>query len=213
MPVLYKQNKFRAAIEYSEQPSWSRPSRSMPFYTFSVYRPGGQASFHHMVNAGLTSVFRHRTETSFTSILRPLFESPVTAHMLRILTHLTIDLGLVTPRGKKQESDEYSVKACDAIKSLCLALAGASKLEELSIIVKPGDQDSSDVDPADIMWPLLLLRSDITVKFEGIIADPEKMSTRKRPESIDPAFCQRIALVRQLGNIEFGLGGAPLGLP
>jgi hypothetical protein len=49
------------------------------------------------------------------------------------------------------------------------------------------------VQPSDIQDTLL----------KGITADPEEMSTRKRPESIDPAFCQRIALVRQLCNIEF----------
>ena len=73
--------------------------------------------------------------------------------------------------------NEYSVKACNTMKSLCLALAGAIRLEKLTIVVKPGDQDSSDVDLADILWPLLLLRTDVKVEFEGITADPEEAST------------------------------------
>lgn len=86
------------------------------------------------------------------------------------------------------------------MKSLCFASAGASKLQELTIIAKSGDQDSSHVDLTDILWPLLL-RSDITVKFEGINADPEKTSTETSPE-IDAVFCRRIALLRRLCNDE-----------
>lgn len=187
---MYKQNDFRAAIGYSEQPSSSRHSGIKPVCTLGVYQPGGGYVLHY------------RTSASSDSLLRSLFDHATTARMLRVVTHLTIDLALVTSRGKP-ETDEYGVTACDAMKSLCLSLAGASKLEQLSISVKPEDQDSSDVDLANILWPLLLLRSDVTVKFEGITADPEETSTRKRPESIDPAFCQQIAMVRQLCNSEF----------
>jgi hypothetical protein len=120
-----------------------------------------------------------------------------------MLTRLTIDIDLVTPWGKPR-SREYSTEASNAMKSLCLALAGASKLQELSIVVRPGEQDSSDVDLAEILWPLLVLRSGIAVNFEGITGDSGKTSRRYEgsPE-IDAAFCRRIALVRRLCNSEF----------
>lgn len=194
MPVLYnKQNKFRTSVKYSERPSWSRLSGIMPYCALSVYWPGGERYFYHSMYTGFTS-------------LHSLFEDTATAHMLRMLTHLTIDLELVTPQGRKEESFEYGIKACKTIKTLCLALAGASNLEELSVIVKPGHKDSSDVDPVDILWPLLLLRSSIKVKFEGITTDPEKTSTDRSLE-LDTAFCQRIALVRQLCNDELNKPG------
>jgi hypothetical protein len=91
------------------------------------------------------------------------------------------------------------------MKGLCLSLAGASKLQELSIIVKPGDQDSSDVDLADILWPLILLRSGIKVRFDGITTDLEKASTtenERNPDS-DEEFCGHIARARQLCSSEF----------
>lgn len=192
MPILYKHNKFRATVECSEQRSWARPSGIMPVCTLTIYRPGGRRAFHHRMDRGRTP------------ILRCLFENSATAHMLRMLTHLTIDLELVTPRGRDQESVEYNIKACNTVKSLCLAMAGASKIKELTISIKAGDQDLCDVDPADILWPLILLRSDITVKFKGTATDSEKKSITKGESSpdIDAAFCQRIALVKQLCNVE-----------
>jgi hypothetical protein len=95
------------------------------------------------------------------------------------------------------------------MKGLCSLLSGDSKLKELSIVVKPGDQDSSDVDLADILWPLLFLREDLTVKFEGITTDPAKTSTTEaeRNTEIDAAFCSQIALVKRLCNGELGRPG------
>ena len=71
-------------------------------------------------------------------------------YMLRMLTYLTIDIDLVTPRGR-QGSGEYSMKACDAMKSLCLSMSGSSNVKEVTVRVKPGDQESSDGDLADIL--------------------------------------------------------------
>jgi hypothetical protein len=128
--------------------------------------------------------------------------------MLRTLTHLTIDLDLVTPRGKP-ESAEYSIKAGSLMKGLCLSLSGASRLAELAIKVKPGDQDSSDVDLVQILWPLLLLRENVIVKFEGITAGQEKRLTEggSDPEIEAATFGQQIALVKHLCNIELDRPG------
>lgn len=197
MPVLYKKNKFRAEIWYSEKLSLFYPAGNVPVCTLTVNRPGGGFSFHH------------RTSTSAVPVLRSLFEHSATIHMLRMLTHLTVDIDLVTPRGK-QESGEYSIKACDAMKSLCLSMSGASRLKELTIKVKPGNQDSSDIDLTDILWPLLLLRDAITVKFEGITAglekslmEGEKSMEVERSSGMYAAFGQRIALILHLCNAEF----------
>jgi hypothetical protein len=196
MPILYKKNKFRAEILYSERSHWSRPSALAPICALIIHRPGGK------------NYYLHRMETSPAAIPRCLFENPSTLHMLRMLTHLTIDLVLVTPR-RKQGSDDYSVMACNVMKGLCSSLTGDSKLKELSIVIKPGDQDSSDVDPADVLWPLLLLREDITVKFECLTTDRAKKSTTEaeRTTEIGAAFCSQIALVKRLCISELGRSG------
>lgn len=190
MPVLYKVNKFRADIRYSETSSRSRHAGVVPVCTFAINGPGGEFSFYH------------RTCASIVTILRSLFEHSSAMHMLRILTYLTIDIDLVTPRGK-QGSGEYSMKAYDAMKSLCLSMSGSSNAKGVTVRVKPGDQDSSDVDPADILWPLLFLREDVIVKFEDITSGLEKTLTEygKSPE-VYAAFGQRIALVQYLYNTE-----------
>ena len=92
------------------------------------------------------------------------------------------------------------------MEGFCSSFSGDSKLKELNIVVKPGDRDSSDVDLADILWPLLFLREDIAVKFEGLTTDSAKMSTTEaeRTTEIDAAFCSQIAPVKRLCNGELG---------
>lgn len=47
-------------------------------------------------------------------------------------------------------------------------MTGASKLEVLAIKVTFVDPQASDADMAEIMWPLIFLRSDVVVRSEGI---------------------------------------------
>ncbi|GAB7336229.1 hypothetical protein MBLNU13_g08993t3 [Cladosporium sp. NU13] len=85
MPVLYKKNKFRANIRYSEKSSRSHRAGTVPVCTLTIARPGGGFSFYH------------RMGTSTVPVLRSLFEHSSAVHMLCMLTHLTIDVDLVTP--------------------------------------------------------------------------------------------------------------------
>lgn len=127
--------------------------------------------------------------------------------MLRMLTYMTIDIQLVTSLGNLGD-DEYSIMACLTMRALCLSTSGASRLKELTIRVDPGDQEKSDVDLADILWPLLLLREDVTIRFEGITTDPEKMLTEgKKGLKVGAAFAQQIAHVKQLYNSELAKPG------
>jgi hypothetical protein len=76
-------------------------------------------------------------------------------------------------------------------------------LKELTINIKTRDQDSSDVDPADILWRLLLLRADIKVMFEGITPGLGKTSTeRTRSPETEADFGRQIALAKYPCNIE-----------
>lgn len=123
-------------------------------------------------------------------------------HMLRMLTHLAIGIELVAPRGT-QGGGEYSIMACVTMKALCLSMSGASKLKELTISVDPREQDTSGIDLADILWPLLFLREDVTVKFEGITTDPEKtLAEGEKSPEVEAAFAQQMALVKKLYNSE-----------
>jgi len=86
---------------------------------------------------------------------------------LRSLTQMTINLSPVTEEDR--ESNEYVPRARDAIACLCLSLTGASKMKELTINIGLGHpRERSKVDLARILWPLVFLRTDIVVKFEGI---------------------------------------------
>lgn len=109
--------------------------------------------------------------------------------MLRGLRQLTIDIELPYEADNSDDSDEsddsnesddpdapddgdsldmYALCARKAITAVCLAMAGASKLEELTIKVTFVDPQASDADMAEIMWPLIFLRSDVVVRFEGL---------------------------------------------
>jgi len=69
--------------------------------------------------------------------MRRFFQHPM-VDMLRSLTHLTIDLILVTLELFKR--DGYVPKARSAVANLCLSLTGASKLEELTISVERSEK-------------------------------------------------------------------------
>ena len=190
MPVLYKKNNFYAKLYYTETALTTSHSVAATACALAINRPGGGLSFDHT------------TSINCVTVLRSLFQHSFTTHILRMLTHLNIEIELVAPRGYLRDAD-YGIMACVTMKALCLSMSGASRLKELTVRVNPGDQEKSNVDLANVLWPLLLLREDVTVKFEGITTDPEKALTEgeKGPE-VEAAFGQQIALVKQLYNSE-----------
>ena len=70
----------------------------------------------------------HSTTTGHVAIVRALFEQSFATHMLRMLTHLAIDIELVTPWGNLRD-EEYSIMARATMKALCLSMSGASRLK------------------------------------------------------------------------------------
>ena len=141
-----------------------------------------------------------------TSLLRGLFEHSSTMQMLRMLTHLTIDIDLMTPRGR-EESWEYGIMACHTMKRFCLTLSGASNLKELTINGRPGDRGSKPVDLVDILWPLLFLREAVEVTFKSISAGAREVSPDEKGPEVSAAFGQRIAHIKLLCNNELGKPG------
>jgi hypothetical protein len=156
-PVLYNKNKFSVMIGYT----WkgSRPGPAPLGHSrigLRVVRPGAKFSFHRWIGSA--------------DCPSPLELSLLRWPMLRGLKHLTIDLGLMTlePSPDGWEEVAYAVHAREAVTAMCLGLSGASKLEHLTIKVTFEDPQASDADLAEIMWPLIFLRSDVVVRVEGI---------------------------------------------
>lgn len=187
MPILYKKNKFRVNIWYSETSSWFHHAGIVPVCTLAINRPGGEFSFYH------------RTGTSTVPVLRSLLEHSSAMHMLRSLTHLTINFSVVTPGD--DESDDYVPKARDAIACLCLSLTGASKMKQptINVNVDPKRPQRSKVDFARILWPLVFLRTDIVVKFAGI-TEIQKTSAAGWPRNshAEAPYGRHIAKTRHL---------------
>lgn len=164
-------------------PNWSHPIVGCAYI---VVRPGKRSPFFE------------RTFTSRHSLsLSRLFQHSATG-MLRSLTHLTIDLSLATPGF--DECDEYVPKARDAIACLCLSLTGASKMKELTInvSVEPKLLQRSKADFARVLWPLVSLRTDIVVKFEGIaeLVKTSMADLRTVPHA-EGSYGRHIAQIRQ----------------
>lgn len=155
-PILYRKNKFEATIQDFEPGSCSG-------CVMRVVLPGVRIPYSQTMPSSRATPFLHE-----------LFGDPVMG-MLRSLTHMTINLSLVARTSR--QSEDYVPEARDAITCLCLSLADASKMQELTVNVDLGQpQERSKVDFARIMWPLVFLRTDIVVKFEGI-AEILKTST------------------------------------
>jgi hypothetical protein len=147
-PVLYRKNKFEATIVAAE---YGR----------------GTGCLLKIILPGFRSPYRQTMPTSRDApFLASLFEHPV-LNMLRSLIHMSIKLSLVTPGD--HASNEYVPRARNAIACLCLSLASASKMKELTINIDLGHpQERSKVEFARILWPLVFLRTDIVVNFKGI---------------------------------------------
>jgi hypothetical protein len=190
-PVLYKKNKFEAAIEASEVRLKTRCE-------MRIILPGANSPYHQRM---LSS-----PESSF---LGEMFEDPVMG-ALRCLTHMTINLSLVTEDDR--ESNKYVPRARDAIACLCLSLTGASKVKELTINIDlRHPRARNKIDLARILWPLVFLRTDIVVKFEGI-AELSKTSTAdlRRVPHATAHYGRHIAKVRQLCNKQIESRGSDL---
>jgi hypothetical protein len=124
-PVLYRKNKFEVtimAVKYRQKTEC----------LFKVVLPGRAYPYRRTMSSS--------REKSFS---RELFKSS-TMGRLRSLTHLTINLSLLTP--EDHQSDELVPPVRDAIACLCLSLTGASKMKELTINVDFGDlQEKSKI--------------------------------------------------------------------
>jgi hypothetical protein len=169
-PVLYDRNKFSVMIGYT----WkgSRPSSAQLGKNrigLRVVRPGARFSYHKLIGSA--------------DCPSPLELSLLRWPMLRGLKHVTVDLGLMTPEpptidSSNDSSDDssddldhpvtYAVHAREAMTAVCLSLIGACKLEQLTIKITFEDSQASDADLAEILWPLIFLRSDIVVRIEGL---------------------------------------------
>jgi len=187
-PILYQKNEFRATIVYTEEDHYRSISR--PGCVLTIIQPGSSASFRQLISYSDRSPY-----------LVPLFKSR-TIGMLRSLTHLTLDLNLVTPR--EHESDEFVPKARNAIACLCLSLVGTSKMKKLTINVETGHpQERSKVNFARILWPLVFLCTDIVVGFEGVdeLLETSTAKWRRDPHS-EVSYGRHIAKIRQRCNEE-----------
>ena len=178
-PILYRKNKFEATIEELEAAPYSSCK-------MRVVMPGVRIPYSQTMSSSRDTPF-----------LDELFGDPVMG-TLRSLTHMTINLSLAMQTSR--QSEEYVPEARDAIACLCLSLAGASKMQELTINVDPGQpQERNKVDFARIMWPLVFLRTDIVVKFEGIAEILETSATAPKTVPHAEAFYGRhIAKTRHL---------------
>lgn len=165
-PLLYDRNKFNVMIGYT----WkgSRPSSAQLGHDrigLRVVRPGARFSHHKLIGSA--------------DCPSPLELSLLRWPMLRGLKHFTVDLGLITRESPSDDSSDdssddwdpsiaYAVRAREAMTAVCLGLIGPSKLEQLTIKVTFEDSQASDADLAEILWPLIFLRSDIVVRVEGV---------------------------------------------
>ena len=68
---------------------------------------------------------------------------------------------------------------------------------ELTINVRSRESGLENVNPASILWPLILLRTDITVKFAGIDAFREHLRFNTRVQGY---HSERIADIRDFCN-------------
>lgn len=192
-PILYKQNKFGAKISYARE---GRDLFARIGCELSIIQPGKSFPFRQLL-----TVYDHSLS------LGMLFTDSAMG-MLRSLTHLTIDLNLVTPGDA--ESEFYVPRARNAIACLCLSLTGASKMQELTINVDLGHpQERSKVDFARILWPLVFPRTDIAVNFEGI-AEILKTSTAgwRRDPHAEASYGRHIANIRHRCNKEIAKRGS-----
>lgn len=195
MPVLYKQNEFRAKLEYCTVEHPFHPTL-VPYVvgcSLTITRPGGKSAFCQQIP-------RRRGRGS---LLRRLLGDR-TMIMLRALTHFTIDLDLVTPG--ELELSAYVNQAYDAMSTLCLAFIGRSKLEELTIKVYVGDSQVVARNLAFILWPLLFLRTDVVVKIEGAsgmsVVELEELKGAYMDPYEEMSFGRDIARVRRVCSAE-----------
>jgi hypothetical protein len=187
-PVLYKRNKFWAVVRHAE--AGSRHSGApIVGCSLQIAEPGESISLSQRT----PRLYSNR------SLLHRLLQDSL-MDMLRALTHITVDLDLTIPGN--QEIGDYAILACDAITALCLSMCGVSKLEELTINVKGGGA-ANDTDLAHILWPLLFLRTNVVVKFQGISAVrvTELVDVRMSPQE-EASFAGQIAHVRRLCSAE-----------
>lgn len=177
-PVLCKTNSFEAVLKFAE------PDHH---WKLEIECHGRNLPFTDASRDGTyTWVLHDKTMTS----------------MFRRLRRLTIKLDLGQSSGP-----EDTWKACRIIIRLCLFLCGDTKLEEL-IFSLPKDESSKVTVSMlpHMFWPLLLLRSTIAVRFEGVsdvlgsqqVGQPESSERDQRalPSGTLYSVCVLVAKIR-----------------
>jgi hypothetical protein len=181
MPILYKQNKFNAKIVYHKRGNANQRRSMFDGCNLILVGPGGRHVYHQIIWCN--------------PVLSKLFEDSRAMGMLRGMTHLSIKLDLVPPEERLSQS--YVSRSGEAFASLCLSLAGTSNMKGLTIEVIPEDLESSKVDLAHILWPLMLLRTGIAVRFKGLDTVPDTALTGLTMEpTAEASFGSKIAGIR-----------------
>jgi hypothetical protein len=220
VPISYNQEKPHVTIENVLEGDSRRSGCSA--WALNIVHPGRRLPFHQKMSyLGCVSVL-HRLFTCSTM------------DMMRATKALTVNLNLITPQDRELAplSD-----AGDAVAALCLSLTGTSKLEELTIKLSFERSQTSEVDLARVLWPLVFLQAHITVGFESLPAlQVESMSANNDERTVqvrvpkmytEHLFCDRIAKVRvrckeareyhgfdgyHLNNINAALNGSGAGM-
>ncbi|KAM0700125.1 hypothetical protein Q7P36_000337 [Cladosporium allicinum] len=178
--VLYKENRFPAVIDFA------------PPSNFTINRSGSNEYFDD--NSDYTRcgwVLKRK-------IMRPF------APMLQGLRSLTIHLALWQAPG-----NEHARDASRIITRLCMLMcSGPSKMKELIFSLRTRNASSSVAVSMlpQIFWPVILLRSDIVVRFEGVsgMLGPQQSEQDQRdsqrallPPGTAEAMCKLVADIRR----------------
>jgi len=184
-PVLYKENRFQAVLEFF--PGGPRSGG----YKFNVKRPGCEKDFED-----------HSNRRRWAWVLKRGTMKTVSPMLLGI-RRLTIKLDLgQTP------DNSGAHNASMILTRLCMMMCGNSKMKELVFSTHSSDQSSSVAVSMlpQIFWPIILLPSNIVVRFEGVlgVAVSHQLEHQEResqrallPPGTAEAMCKLVAKLRR----------------
>jgi hypothetical protein len=180
-PVLYKANHFDAVLTGAPRPN----------YTFQLERPGCVVPYSDDSDKKMWAwVFK-------SGMMRRI--SPMLSGIRRLT--IKLDLG--------QTPDNTQAQCASAIITrLCMLMCGDTKMEELIFSLRSQDKNSSVVASTlpQIFWPIILLRSDVAVRFEGVSEGPGSQQLeydgREAERALLPpgtaeAMCKLVAKLRR----------------
>jgi hypothetical protein len=183
-PVLYKANHFDAVLT-------GVPGAPRPNYTFQLERPGCVLPYSDDSDKKMWAwVFK-------PGMMRRI--SPMLSGIRRLT--IKLDLG--------QTPDNTQAQYASAIITrLCMMMCGDTKMTELIFSLHSQDKNSSVTASMlpQIFWPIILLRSDIVVRFEGVskVAGSQQLGNDGReaerallPPGTAEAMCKLVAKLRR----------------